>query len=86
MYVAHNLKICTCDLLALYYSMSAPLVAGAAVLVRDYFARGFYPGGREDSGEPAGKRTVYMCLEFNYVQAHFFKIVNEELPVYAIRR
>lgn len=30
-------------------SMSTPLVAGAAALVRDYFAKGFYPGGESNT-------------------------------------
>lgn len=31
-------------------SMSTPTVAGAATLVRDYFEKGFYPGGTSGSG------------------------------------
>jgi len=30
-------------------SMAAPTVAGLAALVREYFSRGFYPGGREQA-------------------------------------
>ncbi len=33
-------------------SWSAPAVAGAAALIRDYFASGFYPGGFRSSGPP----------------------------------
>ncbi len=38
-------------------SMSAPLVAGAAALARQYFTQGFYPKGRKHGAEAAGPFT-----------------------------
>lgn len=39
-------------------SMSTPTVAGSAGLVRDYFARGFYPSGAEDPEDALNPSTA----------------------------
>lgn len=39
-------------------SMSTPTVAGAATLVRDYFAKGYYPGGTSGSGPATNVSTA----------------------------
>lgn len=46
-------------------SMASPTVAGSAVLVRDYFSSGFYPGGRRkasDGFNPSGALLKAMLI------------------------
>jgi hypothetical protein len=45
--------------------MATPMVAGAAVIVREYFMRGFYPGGYESSSDafvPSGALIKAMLV------------------------
>ena len=40
-------------------SMSAPVVAGAATLVRQYFQAGYYPSGERGRGRPRiGRESI----------------------------
>ena len=58
-------------------SMSAPIVAGAALLVREYFVRGFFPTGaatRANSLEPSAALVKAMIV--NSAQ----KLDNYEWP------
>jgi hypothetical protein len=45
--------------------MATPVMAGNAVLVRQYFRRGFYPSGRPSAGDavrPSGALVKAMLL------------------------
>lgn len=55
-------------------SMSTPTVAGAATLIRDYFAKGFYPSG---NANPADARSPSAALVRGLLQASATEIPGD---------
>ncbi len=60
-------------------SMAAPQVAGAAALVRDYFAKGFYPNG---TATPSDSRDPTSALVRGVLMASAHELANETSPTY----
>ena len=63
-------------------SMATPVAAGAALLVRDYFAQGFYPSGRADAARShaAGAALVKAVLVAGAAELDGFE-VDTGLPL-----